>query len=500
MDKRTISRIILIAVVCYGAWGSAGISYGEDLKKPSLEIPQVNIDSSPEELMFEADIEDNEEVIDDSHGTVNIAYGRFRSSLYDLETSARNENFYHSFRLSVNTADGERDNSQFSTYRPSFELGIPFDQENEFVFKMKYFDKIMGLPGKMDALTPSAKRRNSDFQVSGQLTHGLENGTISIEPYYGHSLLNEDIMRRNFKNKMAGMRVDTEVYGNTLDFNIYQNRLIDNYEQTVADARLRLMPLSWGDKWQLLLGANAFAQDDFGQRPAPFVELTFKANDDCSHKLKATRDFSPLVFNQTYLDANYLEVTPLKMRPRRQSLISYEIDRYISTEWRTSVVFYVRQDKDVWYWFDQDNDGLYAPEVIEKVNYGGVKLSTEYTWTESFSHFVSLNVRRIRSKDIDYEFVPFEPKQRLSMGVTGKINSRAKLDIVGDYFGRRFFQGNSKESFSGYFLLGSKYTYELKDYLTLFVLVDNLLNDHYEIVKGYPNQSRSAMAGIRVKF
>ncbi len=512
MDKREISARTLIMIIIYGMFAPPSGFTAEDLKKPLLELPQVNIvgkksfeqifvekDFRPDEFGLEKDA--TEDIEEDSSGFLSIGYGRFNSKIGEIAQSARTQSLYYSAKVSVNDVDAEILNSQFTTYQPSFKLGVLLNEENEFVFKMQYFDKIMGLPGKIDAPTPNSKRRNSDFEVSTQLIYSRDDYyQISLEPYYGTSTLNEDITRRDFKNERVGGRIEIDSDEHDFNIDIYQNRLISHYEQAAFDAKLRIAPLYFGDKWQLNLGANVFGQERFGQRPAPFVELIFTESEDYSHKLKITREFEPLIFSQRYLDVNYVEVDPTELRPRRETNISYKIDKYVSPEWRTSVVFYVRQDKDMWFWNDPDEDGLYSPTLIEKVNFGGVKLSTEYSWSEAFSHFISLNLRRVRSKDVNYEFVPYEPKQRLSVGLTYKMDEKFKLDIVGDYFGRRFYQGNSKESFSGYFLLGGKLTYAVKDYLTLFVLVDNLLNDHYEIVKGYPSQSRSAVTGIKLKF
>ncbi|MFH2138951.1 MAG: hypothetical protein ABII88_10670 [Candidatus Omnitrophota bacterium] len=498
MFKRKIICYTVIVLLFIAAINTVKV-YGEDLKKPLLDLPHVvGDDLLPDAFMPEESREKTG--IEDSSGFFSFAYGRFHSSTYDIKQSARGDNFYYTARINIDDSGGERDNSKFTTYRPSFELGIPFDRENEAVFKVNYFNKIMNLPGKMDALTPGAKRKNTDFEISAQFIRGLDNGQVKIEPYYGRSILDEDINRRDFRNKLLGTRINFEADENEVKIDAFDNKLVDRYEHLITDAKIRLKPIPLDEQWQFRLGANIFAQEGFGQRPSPYVELMFSSQEDSSHKLKATREFAPLVFREIYLNDNFVEATPLELRPRRKSIISYEFDKYVSREWRTNLVIYVQQDKDLWFWNDPDNNGLYSPEIIEKVNFGGIKISTEYTWSEAFSHFISLNLRSITSKDPDYEFVPFEPKQRIAVGLTYKIDERFKMDITGDYFGRRFFQGNSKESFSAYFLLASKLTYQLKDYLTLFVLVDNLLNDHYEIVKGYPSQSRSALAGASVKF
>ena len=466
----------------------------------AIEDAQVARDLRPEELMLHENLlidKPNE----DSFGFINVAYGRFYSSLYDLEQSSRTDSFYYKLKMSVNDVQGERQNAEFVSYRPSFELGIPFDQENEAVVKMYYFDTTMELPGRMDMVTTYSQRRNTDYEISGKLIHRFPSWKMVIEPYYGTSIMNEDLGREDFKHKVVGTRLESESDNVNVDFNIYQNTLTHHYEQTMADASIRWTPLELNDGWQVQLGIDAFAQENFGQRPSPFIEFLYKYSDTCLHKLKALRQVEPLVFNQTYIDANFIEVNTGELRPRRNSKISYEIDTYISDEWRANFEVYVRRDKDLWFWNDLDNDGFYSPALIEKVNFAGIRLSTEYSWSESFSHFLNLNIRSVQSKDANYEFIPYEPKQRISVGLTYKLfDQKGKFNIIGDYFGRRYLNGNSKESFSGYFLMSSKLTYELKDYLTLYVLVDNLLNDHYEVVKGYPNQSRSAMVGVMVNF
>jgi len=511
MDKRETIYVPVIIVLLLTFVLSGKLFAEEDMTKPVLELPQVNI-AQPEgyeqQVFKQQDVftekfsasGQNEAGQEESSGFVNVAYGRFDSSIYDVVHSARTDKFYYSLQVNINNENGERQNSDFKISHPKLKLGIPFDAENELIFKTQYFNKSMGLPGKMDAPTIDSKTKNSDFKISTQVNHAITDGQLSLEPYYGLSVVNPNMMRTDFKNNTVGAKMDIEVDENVFNFDLYQERLINYYEQVIFDAKVRLRPLELNDKWQLVLGTNIFAQEEFGQRPAPFAELIFSDDENCSHKLKFTREFEPLNFSQTYLDANYVEVNPVAMRPRRKSVISYQLDKYISPEWRANFIAYIKQDKDIWFFSDVDNDGLYSPTFIEKVNFGGIKLSTEYNWSEAFSNFLSLNLRRIRSKDTNYEFVPFEPKQKISVGFTYKMDKKFKLDIVGDYFGRRYYQGNSKQSFSGYFLLNSKLTYELKDYLTLFVLVDNLLNDHYEIVKGYPNRSRNTLGGITVKF
>jgi hypothetical protein len=510
MDKRKYRIILLnLSIICF--LSLTGNVFADDFEKPFLKLPQVNITGQdgqdfefseggiiPAEMVSAALIEEPAE--SQTQGFVTSSYGNFNSKMFEVKHAMQAESFYYNAYLKAEDSNGDRDNTQFSLFEPRLKVGMPFYGENEIVYDLQYFDKKMGLPGKTDMVTLDSERRNSDVYTSFRLNHQQEDTGFGIEPYYGLSIFNDAAGREDFKNKVVGVKFKNENEFFTIDANAYQNRLINEYERAITSAEIRSNVFELSDELEMVLGINAFAQEEFGQRPAPFIEFVFFQNDESLHKLTVTREFSPVLFNQTYLKEHYVEVNDKAMRPVRSSKISYALDQKISSQWRANLLLYFSQDKDYWFFADQDNNGFYKPVSMEQVNFTGMKVSTEYHWSEEFNYFLSLELRRIRSKDSNYEFVPYEPKQKFSLGVTYQMHPKAKLDIVGDYLGRRYFEGNAKASSSGYFAVGSKFTYTPKDYLTFFALVDNLLNDHYEIVKGYPNQSRSLLSGVTVRF
>ncbi len=501
---RLIFAISLLMVVCKQ-------SCAEEMEKPLIKLPQVNIigqedsdDPFNSSGIISADIvaqsASNKEPHDQSQGFLTSSYGSFESKLFELDHSIKSDIFYYNAYIKVEDSNQDRDNSKSTVYQPKFTFGIPFYDENEFIFNIDYFDKKMGLPGKTSAITLDAERRTSDTLSSLSLIHKQEDSNFKIQPYYNLSVFNDDLSREDFKNKVIGLKVAGANQAMIFDLDTYQNRLSNHYKYGVGLINLRTNSIEINDRWHAVLGVNGFIQEQFGQRSSPFVELVFEENEDCLHKFTATRKFEPIIFGQTYLNDNYIEVNSQIMRPIRSSELSYNLDKHISSQWRANILIYYRQSRDYWFLSDNDNDGFYAPLIMDQVNISGINVSTEYNWSEEFNYFLSLDVRKIRSKDSSYEFVPFEPKQKISVGLTYQMTEKAKIDFVGDYLGRRYYAGSSKESSSAYFLIGSKLMYRLKDSLTFFALVDNLLNDHYEIVRGYPSQSRSVLSGVTIRF
>ena len=74
------------------------------------------------------------------------------------------------------------------------------------------------------------------------------------------------------------------------------------------------------------------------------------------------------------------------------------------------------------------------------------------------------------------------------------------MDITGEYVGEQFSDKIIKDTIPDYFLMNSRLSYEIKDYLTLFVIIDNLLNEDYELREGYPALGRNVMGGAKIEF
>ncbi len=166
MDKRKYRFILLI--VSSIVLGSVGTGVcADELKKPLIKLPQVNIagQEKPDQLfqdrgIIPADMVEEyyreEAPKEETQGFMTGSYGSVDSKLFELQHRMKAETFYYNAYLKIKDSGGHRDNDQYTSYRPNFKLGIPFYAENELVFDINYFDKIMGLPGKTDMMTLSS--------------------------------------------------------------------------------------------------------------------------------------------------------------------------------------------------------------------------------------------------------------------------------------------------------------------------------------------------------
>jgi vitamin B12 transporter len=107
--------------------------------------------------------------------------------------------------------------------------------------------------------------------------------------------------------------------------------------------------------------------------------------------------------------------------------------------------------------------------------------------------------------DTTGEKLPRRPKHKftahLAWRPTGRIDMTMELIHVGDREDN-FFVGYTSERVrvDAYTLLNAAASYRMLDSLQLFVRIDNMLNQEYEVIKGYGTPGFSAYAGFNIQL
>lgn len=97
------------------------------------------------------------------------------------------------------------------------------------------------------------------------------------------------------------------------------------------------------------------------------------------------------------------------------------------------------------------------------------------------------------------------PKHKFSARLGWKLTSRADMNVEFIHVGERediFYVGyvSTRVSLDAYTLVNAAASYRIFDDLLLFIRLDNLLGQEYEVVKGYGTPGFSAFGGIKLDF
>ena len=95
------------------------------------------------------------------------------------------------------------------------------------------------------------------------------------------------------------------------------------------------------------------------------------------------------------------------------------------------------------------------------------------------------------------------PRAALSVGLDTVLFDTVKMNVTGKFVDGLTdynFTFNQYVDMKDYFLLGAKFSYDIKPGITAYIRGENMLNENYETVLGYGTPKLSAFAGIAFKF
>jgi iron complex outermembrane receptor protein len=117
------------------------------------------------------------------------------------------------------------------------------------------------------------------------------------------------------------------------------------------------------------------------------------------------------------------------------------------------------------------------------------------SWRPAASVQVNAGYAYLRSTNL----APLVPAHKLTYAVD-LLRAKFALNVGGVTVGRRWADVRHSAALAGYTTVRMKATVPTGRRITLFAIVDNLLNRDYEVVAGYPMPGANAMGGITVAF
>lgn len=514
MDKKEYKMIIYCILLVF--LNLCGTAIADEFEKPTLQLPEVTIfgvDESKTAAEKEAGIspDTGEKVKGDISSreeepsmTTKITggYGAFKTGYLDVIHSARFKNFGYSSTLGIKPTSWDRANSDEIAYRSSLNASFSMDEVWNLSIGSNFFSKDMELPGPVNSPFPDAERRNDDLKFFIASDKNLSRDErLHFKGYFDGSRVEENAERPDYSNRFYG--IDTSYQTGGMDFvlNISRNELLTNYDLTLTSFHVQ-DDIEWTDRIKSTLSGGLDYQEGFGVRLNPIVGISWNMDERTTYKASVQRTFSPHLFDKLYLEDNYAEINPDVLNPERSWDIEVGVDHWFRPDrLRGSLTLFRKDSKDFIIWDDSDdNDGLYKPINLHKAYFEGIKAGFECYWNEYISEYINYSFTDIHNKDSSANAVTYYPNDHVEMGWTIKDNKGLRMDITGEYVGEQFSDKITKDTIPDYFLMNSRLSYEIKDYLTLFVIIDNLLNEDYELREGYPALGRNVMGGAKIEF
>ncbi|BBP46093.1 TonB-dependent vitamin B12 receptor [Thiosulfatimonas sediminis] len=159
------------------------------------------------------------------------------------------------------------------------------------------------------------------------------------------------------------------------------------------------------------------------------------------------------------------------------------------------------------YQFNQFNFSVFNKSVTDLINWqdgqyqnliGSTKIrGFEMGYQQNFTDFaLRLDYTHLDTQDPNGNPLARRPRDQVGVDLNWFINSRWDLNLNAQYIGARS-EGNATDYYT---VANSVINYQATPQLQLYLKIDNVFNQYYQVVNGYAAAERSGYFGINLRF
>ncbi len=409
-------------------------------------------------------------------------------------------NFY-SLAAGVDHTNGDRPRSAFRNQDGSLRIGRNLGEAWKLSLDGQYGHFHVEDPGPVQAPLPDGFARvgRGGFSIDMSNAYSRTWGYARFFSNHGHHMIQDGFRS---VDSTTGVRFHQHValspeltveggsdvvgYGGRAN-NILSGADFGEHHITAAAGFTRAQ---WqpGDHWQLNAGFRFQHNSQFGNIPAAEFGTTYRFTENYALSAAVGKGFRNPTIRELYL---FPAPNPL-LRPE-----------YV---WNYQATFQAHPSRSVNTWVT----GYYADLkdlIVVTGRYPNLQLSNSgralnrgveanLIWRPVGGLSFSSGYAYLRSTNLS----PYIPTHKLNLSLDLDLKGHAFLHLGGMTVNRRWADLGRTRQLGGYTLATMKCTFPIRKRLSVFALVDNLLDRRYEVVTGYPMPGLNAMGGMDIRF
>ncbi len=436
---------------------------------------------------------------------IKLGYGSHNTQGYLFQHSGNLGKFQYYTSASLNTSDGHRENGDFERQNYSVKLGYRFNKHYEIAFNGSMTPYEYHDPGPQDIALMGyfdygdITRSSADITLSNNFKN--TDGTIKIHGNFGkHSLsdgwesddqTNGIIAFQNFQlpyQMTTTVGLDIKRYGGTANSN--GNNLGTYFNDEIATyVHLKKVVAK---KLVLATGVRLEDNSHFGREWIPKFGVVVHPFSQTAIRSSVAKGFRTPSVKDLYL------FNPANTDLQPEKLWNYEIgiNQYLGQHFSIDVCgFYYEGDQLI-------QMAVVEPGKMLNMNVGSNKAKGfEVSLRSTPLTHLSLNLS-YSYLDSD-EKIPFAPN-KFNYFISYKLNKlnvslygEAIQNLYTSYQLNQFPPKTTIEKSSNYGVVHMKFSYELFKNFNWSLSLENLFDESYEILKGYPMPGRTFYSSIQ---
>lgn len=414
----------------------------------------------------------------------------------------------------VNNEDRKRENAGFRGGDFTFNINMPVFSGRGGLSGLAVVNE-KGVPGPETQPTPEASQADQRYQ--GTLYYNTDSFfsellTFRMNAYYSHSRMDYEDPPSSSTHTLntAGLDFNQEMlFFNSLSLIYGVNLIYDGLDSTDVGLQERVYggvyietPIYITSLFTLYPVIRYDYYSDFhGSLNFKFGGV-YRLSSSTSLKGSVSKSFRAPTFNDLYWPADsYAEGNP-DLQPETSYDLDFGISR-IAGSMKYDFFAFLRYSRDVILWQPGD-DGIWRPSNWGEALYTGLEASVNVRFLTHFSARASYTLLPTFALSGDYRLpdnkrLPMIPVHEVDFGLQYK-KDRNLVSLTTHYESLRYERVSNDVFLSSFFIVNAHYRRELTEKFALLISVDNLFNESYEVVSGYPMPGLFIRTGIEATF
>lgn len=454
------------------------------------------------------------------HNKAQVMYGSYNSLNTQYSNSIRKEKFHSYASLSYDRTDGHRQNSDFERLAGFLKLGYELNSNWRISSDLNLTQFEAANPGTI----ASPMIDNDASILRGMLNLNLGNtfrnssGTVQAYLNFGKHFINDGYKadggapltsRFNSKDHLLGLSAHQNFSlfkGNNLSAGLdlqhfggeaWNSAAFDGSRLAgLADTSLYNLAIyltgrqQVGDYVSIHAGLRADKNQLFGLEWVPQAGIDFNLNAETQIKVLFGKGFRNPTIRELFM---FVPRNP-DLQPER--IFNYELalaQKLFEQKLKMELnLFYMRGDNSIQMLYQADESRMKYLNTGEIENLG-LEFSANYALNRQLSFTGNYSWLHMKNP------VTGSPRHKLYLAALFRQNSWS-LSTGLQYINGLYTQtGNAAET-QNFTLWNVRGSYQLLSWMELFLKAENLLNQSYEINKGFPMPGITVFGGFRLKF
>jgi len=450
------------------------------------------------------------------------SFATFRTYLEQLAYGTRLGRLGYLLTTSYQSSEGHRDHSEYDAKNVSTKLEYEIRPDNKLVLNSGFHKSKFESPGSSSGGTYDDYQEwlknfldlNWNFKIREELD-------VLIKVYQNHDRLEfincpDPLDKDTHTTKSRGLDLQfnhklSEIFRLLYGFNDVvnlNNSSTSGKHKYIVRSGYFQNQLDLIENLRLDFGLRLDDYSNFGTEVSPQFSLLYKFDKHTKLHSQIARSFRAPTFSDLYWPLsvyNWGEIYETRGNPnlKPEKGISGELgiqsrlSKYLEVD-----ITYFRSDYDnLIKWVSEYSNGVWVtqPRNINSAIINGVEIENKICLSDNLN--INLDYTYLRAKDDKtHKYLTYQPKHKFDLSLEFQDFNGSNFSFRCQFVDRRFHNAANTIYIKRYFILGAKASKKLNKNTTFFVSIDNLLDEKYQTIRGYPMPGFSLTSGIKLEF